>query len=134
MPGPSFRTWEVGIMGIVIIMLALASAGLVADFLVENHLGAAPDQPFELLGSSVHLSTAELVLVAFIAGAVFVVLFAIGTRLVGRRLGRRRALKRRVGDLERENSALRSTAEPDGTDGPPTAGGDPSMRAGAAHG
>lgn len=118
-------------MGIVLILLGLVSAGLVADFLVENHLGTAPSQSVELLGSSVRLSSANLVLVAFIAGVAFVLLVALGIRLVRRSRDRRRVLKRQLGDLERENSELRSTGEPDGAVRAP-ADGDPSIRPGAA--
>jgi hypothetical protein len=103
-------TWEVGTMGIVLILLGLVSAGMVADFLVENHLGAAPSQSFELLGSSFGLSREELVFVSFIAGVAFVLLLAVGIRLVRHRRLRRRVLKRRLGDLDRENGALRSRA------------------------
>jgi hypothetical protein len=102
-------------MGIVLILLGLVSAGMVADFLVENHLGAAPSQSFELLGSSFGLSREELVLVAFIAGVAFVLLLAVGIRLVRHHRLRRRVLKRRLGDLERENGALRSRASADTT-------------------
>jgi len=112
-------------MGILLILLGLVSAGLVADFLVENHLGTAPSQSVELLGSSVRLSSADLVLVAFIAGLAFVLLVALGIRFARRSREKRRGLKRQLGDLERENSELRSTGNPDGSVRAP-AEGDPS--------
>lgn len=100
-------------MGVLLIVLGLAAAGLVADFLVENHLTSAPAESLTLLGTSFRFSQPELVLSAFIAGALAIVLVLSGARLVKGGWGRRRELKSRLDDLKRENAELR-TEHPDG--------------------
>jgi hypothetical protein len=95
-------------MGILLILLGLAAAGLVADFLVENDLATAPDQTVALLGGSFRLSTPEVVLGAAVLGALSVLLVIVGFGFLRGSWGRRRALKRRVAVLEQENASHRA--------------------------
>jgi hypothetical protein len=101
-------------MGVLLMILGLASAGLVADFVIENHLASAPAESFTLFGSTISLSVPALVLSAFVAGALTIVLLKAGMVLARQRGEKRRALRRRVADLEAENAKLRTTesAEP----------------------
>lgn len=98
-------------MGIVLILLGLAVAGVVADFLVENDLTSAPNQTVALFGGSFQLSTPEVVLGAAVFGALSILLVILGAGLFRGSWGRRRALKRLIADLEQENAALRSRVE-----------------------
>lgn len=96
-------------MGIVLILLGLAVAGVVADFLVENDLTSAPNQTVALFGGSFQLSTPEVGAAVF--GALSILLVILGGGLFRGSWGRRRALKRLIADLEQENAALRSRVE-----------------------
>jgi len=96
-------------MGILLMILGLASAGLVADLVLENHLTSAHAESFNLIGTTVHVSTPVVILGAFAAGALTVVLLAAGTRLARQRRTKRRALRLRLADLEAENARLRMT-------------------------
>ncbi|MGH2595825.1 MAG: lipopolysaccharide assembly protein LapA domain-containing protein [Actinomycetota bacterium] len=98
-------------MGILLMILGLASAGFVADFAFENHLTSAPVESFTILGSSFNVSVPALVLGAFVAGALTLILLKSGMTLMRQRRTRRRALKRRLVDLERENATLRTKPE-----------------------
>ena len=91
-------------MGMLLILLGLIAAGVVADFLVENHVATAPDQTVALFGGSFRLSTPEVVLGAAVLGALSVLLVIVGVGFLRGSWGRRRALKRRLADLERENA------------------------------
>ena len=62
-------------MGMLLILLGLAAAGLVADFVVENDLTTAPGQAVSILGGSFRLSLPELVLGAAVLGALAVGVF-----------------------------------------------------------
>jgi uncharacterized integral membrane protein len=95
-------------MGMLLILLGLAAAGLVADFVVENDLTTAPSQTVSLLGGSFNLSLPELVLGAAVLGALAVFLVMLGLGLLRGSWGRRRALKKQVADLRLENTDLRS--------------------------
>jgi hypothetical protein len=95
-------------MGMLLILLGLAAAGLVADYVVENDLTTAPSQAVSLLGGSFSLSQPELVLAAALLGALAVVLVMLGLGLLRGSWGRRRALKRQISDLQLENTDLRS--------------------------
>ena len=95
-------------MGLLLILLGLASAGLVADFVVENDLTTAPSQTVSLLGGSFTLSLPGLVLGAAVLGALAVVLVMLGLGLLRGSWGRRKALKQQIIDLQLENTALRS--------------------------
>jgi hypothetical protein len=95
-------------MGLLLILLGLAAAGLVADFVVENDLTTAPSQTVSLLGGSFTLSLPGLVLGAAVLGALAVVLVMLGLGLLRGSWGRRKALKQQITDLQLENTALRS--------------------------
>ena len=95
-------------MGMLLILLGLAAAGLVADFVVENDLTTAPNQTVSLLGGSFKLSLPEMVLGAAVLGALAVFLVMLGLGLLRGSWGRRRALKRQIADLRLENTDLRS--------------------------
>jgi hypothetical protein len=95
-------------VGVLLVVLGLASVGLVADYLVENELMSAPADSFSLFGATFELSEPELVLVAAILGAAAVVFVMLGVGLLRGSWGRRRALKQRVADLERENAEVLS--------------------------
>jgi hypothetical protein len=98
-------------MGVLLMILGLASAGLVADFVLENHLASAPVESFAIVGSSFRVSVPALVLGAFVAGALTPMLMKAGMTLARQRRTRRRDLKRRLADLERENATLRTKHE-----------------------
>jgi hypothetical protein len=93
-------------MGVLLIVLGLAGAGVVADYLVENHVATAQSEPFTLFGATFNIPRPELVLAAFVIGALAVLFVILGVGLFRGSWGRRRALKRRVADLERENTKL----------------------------
>jgi hypothetical protein len=93
-------------MGVLLIVIGLAAAGTVADYAVENNLTTAPGAPFTLFGGTFTFSQPEVVLAAFVLGVVAVLLVILGTGLLRGSWGRRRALKRRIADLERENTSL----------------------------
>ena len=95
-------------MGLLLILLGLAAAGLVADFVVENDLTTAPSQTVSLLGGSFTLSLPGLVLGAAVLGALAIVLVMLGLGLLRGSWGRRKALKQQIADLQLENTALRS--------------------------
>ena len=95
-------------MGMLLILLGLAAAGLVADFVVENDLTTAPSQIVSLLGGTFNLSLPELVLGAAVLGALAVFLVMFGLGLLRGSWGRRRALKKQIADLRLENTDLRS--------------------------
>ena len=95
-------------MGMLLILLGVAAAGLVADYVVENDLTTAPSQAVSLFGGSFSLSQPELVLGAAVLGALAVVLVMLGVGLLRGSWGRRRALKRQISDLRLENTDLRS--------------------------
>src|SRR5437867_7092642 len=94
-------------MGIVLFVLALASAGVTIDFLIENHLADAQSQSFALFGSTIQLSEPAVVLIGFALGALTIVCLALALGARRRRVGRRQ-LKKRVSKLEQENDELRT--------------------------
>jgi len=85
--GKQPRRW---VMGIVLFLLGLATAGAVADFAIENGLATAPDQAFRVFGQTAHLSTTELTVAGAILGAATVILIVLGAALLGHWVGRRR--------------------------------------------
>jgi hypothetical protein len=95
-------------MGVLLILLGFAAAGLVGDFVVENDLTTAPNQTVDLFGGSFQLSVPEMVLGAAVLGALAVVLVILGLGLLRGSWGRRKALKRQIADLRLENTNLRS--------------------------
>jgi hypothetical protein len=97
-------------VGILLILLALVTVGVTADFLVENHLDQAPAESFLLFGRALELSGPAQVLVAFGLGVLTVLLVVLGLRLLRARRERRRGLEDRVAELEAENTRLASVA------------------------
>jgi len=95
-------------MGIVLVLLGLFSAAVVVDFVIENNLAGAPDRSFELFGGTFTLNQTEIVLTAAVLGGFAVLFLVLGLGLSTGSWGRRRALRHRVSDLERENDELRS--------------------------
>jgi len=91
-----------------LILLGLLAAGVVVDFAVENDLAGAPERTFSLFGGSFTFNETQVVLGAAVLGALAVLFVVLGIGMSRGSLGRRRALKHRVTDLERENDALRS--------------------------
>lgn len=95
-------------MGIVLVLLGLFSAAVVLDFVIENDLAGAPDRSFELFGGTFTLNQTEIVLTAAVLGGFAVLFLVLGLGLSTGSWGRRRAMRHRVSDLERENDELRS--------------------------
>lgn len=95
-------------MGVLTILVGLAVTGVVADYVVENDLLTAPNQPITLVGTTFTVSGAGVVVGAFIAGALAVLLFVIGVGFLRGSWGKRQALKRRIAQLEWENTELRA--------------------------
>jgi len=91
-----------------LILLGFLAAGVVVDFAVENDLAGAPERTFSLFGGSFTFNETQVVLGAAVLGALAVLFVVLGIGMSRGSLGRRRALKHRVTDLERENDALRS--------------------------
>src|SRR6188474_377800 len=94
-------------MGIVLILLGLAAAGLVVDFAVENWSAAANDVSFSLFGGSFSATQVEVAIAAAVLGAGAIALCVLGAGLLRGSRGRRRTTKRRISELERENTELR---------------------------
>jgi hypothetical protein len=94
-------------MGIVLILLGLAAAGLVVDFAVENWSSAANEVTFSLFGGSFTATQVELVIGAAVLVAIAIALCVLGVGLLHGSRGRRRTTRRRMSELERENAELR---------------------------
>jgi uncharacterized integral membrane protein len=94
-------------MGIALILLGLAAAGLVVDFAVENWSAAANDVSFSLFGGSFSATQVEVAVGAAVLGAIAIALCVLGAGLLRGSRGRRRTTKRRISELERENAELR---------------------------
>jgi hypothetical protein len=95
-------------MGIALILLGLLAAGVVVDFAVENDLAGATERSFSLFGGSFTYNETQVVLGAAVLGALAVLLVVLGIGMSRGSFGRRRALKHRVSELERENTDLRT--------------------------
>ena len=95
-------------MGVLTIFLGLAIAGVVGDYVVENHLLTAANEPITLFGTTFTVSGAGVVVGAFLAGALAVLLLVVGVGFLRGSWGRRRTLKRRLTQLEWENTELRA--------------------------
>ena len=91
-------------MGVLLILLGLLLAGLVADFLIENDVASAAAQPVTMFGASGSLSTPVAVALAFVLGALAVLVIVAGVRHLRR--DRRKTLEQRVQRLEAENDRL----------------------------
>jgi hypothetical protein len=98
-------------MGIALILLGLAAAGLVVDFAVENWSSAANDVSFSLFGGSFTATQVEVAVAAAVLGAIAIALCVLGAGLLRGSRGRRRTVKRRISDLERENAELRDRTD-----------------------
>ena len=95
-------------MGVLLVLLGCIPVGLMADYLVENHWSLAPAGPFGLVHGTFRLSQPDLVLAAFVLGACSIVFIMLGVGLLRGSWGRRQTLKRRIEELETENTNLRS--------------------------
>lgn len=95
-------------MWILLILLGIVAAGIVADFVVENHLTTAPDQAFMLFRHSFELSRPKLVLAAAILGTLAILFLGLGLGLLRGSWGRRRGLRQELKTLEQENTELRA--------------------------
>jgi uncharacterized integral membrane protein len=94
-------------MGIALILLGLAAAGLVVDFAIENWSAAANEVTFSLFGGSFTATQVEVAIGAAVLGAIAIALFVLGVGILRGSRGRRRSARRRMSELERENAALR---------------------------
>ena len=94
-------------MGIALILLGLAAAGLVVDFAIENWSDAAKEVTFSLFGGSFTATQVEVAIGAAVLGALAIALCVLGAGLLRGSHGRRRSTRRRISELERENAALR---------------------------
>jgi hypothetical protein len=95
-------------MGVLMIILSLAAAGVVADYIAENDLLTAPNHAIALFGSNITVSGVAVVIVPFALGALAAALFVIGMGLIRGSSDNWRAMKRRVAELEWEITSLRS--------------------------
>jgi hypothetical protein len=95
-------------MGILLILFGLAAMGVLVDFAIENHLTTAPDQSFVVMSRTFQLSTPEVVLAGALLSVLAVAFVILGIGLIRGSWGRRRALKARIGELQRENTELAS--------------------------
>ena len=94
-------------MGIVLILLGLAAAGLVVDFAVENWSAAANEVTFSLFGGSFSATQVEVAIGAAVLGALAIALCVLGAGIMRGSRGRRRTARRRMSELEHENAELR---------------------------
>ena len=95
-------------MGLLLIFLGLLTAGVLADYVSENHLLDAPNETITLFGAKITVSGVAPLVAAFLAGALTLLLIVIGIGLLRGSWGRRRNLKGRIADLEQQNTELRS--------------------------
>ncbi len=91
-------------MGVLLILLGIALAGVLADFAIENDVATAATQPFALFGTTIELSTPALVAIAFGLGVLAMLLVFAGVRRARR--GSRRLLQQRIEDLKDQNERL----------------------------
>jgi hypothetical protein len=91
-------------VGVLLILLGIALAAVLADFLVENDVATAATQQFTLFGTSIELSVPMLVAIAFTVGVLAVLLVIAGVRRFRR--GRRRLMQQRIEDLRDQNARL----------------------------
>ena len=91
-------------MGVLLILLGIATAGVLADFLIENDVATAATQSFSLFGTTIELSVPALVAIAFRLGVLTVLLIFAGVRRSRR--ARRQLLQQRIEDLQDQNARL----------------------------
>lgn len=97
-------------MGVVLILLGVLGAGVVADVVIETDFGS---EQYTLLGNSFSWSESQVVIGAAVLGALAVLFVVLGVALARGSWSRRRARRREVKDLERENEELRDLARAD---------------------
>src|SRR5438876_8325991 len=98
-------------MGILLILLGMAAGAVVADFAIENHIATASGQAFKLFGSHWHhVSFPEMVVSGAVLGALAVVLLAMGFRLLGHRMGKRRMARAERKDLQARLATVQGQA------------------------
>jgi flagellar biosynthesis component FlhA len=95
-------------VGLILMVIGLVPAGMVADYLVENHLSSALRGSFAIAHRTLQLSQPQLVLAGFVLGVAGVIFVLLGVGLLRGSWGRRRNLKQRIDDLQMENTKLRS--------------------------
>jgi hypothetical protein len=95
-------------MGLLLIFLGLLTAGVLADYVSENHILDAPNQTVMLFGTKITVSGVAPLVAAFLAGALTILLIVVGIGMLRGSWGRRRNLKRRIEELEWQNTELRS--------------------------
>ena len=91
-------------MGVLLILLGIATAGVLADFLIENDVATAATQSFSLFGTTIEVSVPALVAIAFGLGVLTVLLIFAGVRRSRR--ARRQLLQQRIEDLQDQNARL----------------------------
>lgn len=94
-------------MGIVLILLGLASAAVVADLIVETDF-AMETAGYSLFGGTFEWSERQVVIGAAVMGALAVLFIGTGFRLLRGSWDRSRSRKQRIRGLELENEELRS--------------------------
>jgi hypothetical protein len=97
-----------GSLGLLLILLGLLAAGVVADFIIENHLIFAPNQVITMFGTKAEVSGLAPVFSAFALGALAVFLVFVGIGVIRGVWGRHHSYKQRIAELEWENTELRS--------------------------
>jgi hypothetical protein len=95
-------------VGLLLIFFGLLVTGVVGDYVVENDLLTMPNQTIVLFGTRMTVSGSAVVVGAFLAGMLALLLVVIGIGLLRGSWGRRRSLQRRIAQLEWENTELRS--------------------------
>jgi hypothetical protein len=91
-------------MGVLSILLGLALAGALADFLVENDVATAAEQGVVVAGTTQQVSMPALVAIAFAAGVLSLGLILLGIRRMRR--GSRKKLTQQIQTLQDENARL----------------------------
>jgi hypothetical protein len=95
-------------VGVLLILIGLIPAGVLADYLVENHVASAPTQSLMLFKRTLTLSQPELVAVGFVLGVAALAFILLGVGLIRDSWGKRQGLKQQVADLQAENTKLRA--------------------------
>jgi hypothetical protein len=93
-------------VGFLLIIIGLIPVGVLADYLIENHVAAAPAESFLLFKRSFEYSRPELVAAGFVLGVVCVLFIMLGIGLLRGSWGKRRNLKQQIVDLQAENTKL----------------------------
>ncbi len=94
-------------MGVVLILLGVLAAAVVADLVIETDFAS---EQYTLLGQSFSWSESQVLIGAAVLGAIAMLCVALGVVLSRAGWSRRRARRREIKDLERENEELRDRA------------------------